>query len=78
MEAADPPAARSDRPAQRPNPDSLCGQAWALFDRLWADLGAPPQIAAVLIEAETLGLNTNNVRVEFYRWRTFNGLGGRK
>nr|WP_316627258.1 hypothetical protein [uncultured Brevundimonas sp.] len=63
---------------QRPRPETLCGRAWALLDRLAADADSPVTVAAALAAAEPLGLNANNVRTEFYRWRTYNGLGGEK
>lgn len=66
---------QTDHKLQPPQPDTLCGQAGSMFDRLRAQQEDPLSVAATLVEAEALGLNLNNVRTEFYRWRTFHGLG---
>lgn len=62
---------------RRPKPETLCGQAWAIFDEISANTGAPAQIKAALEVAKTRNLNEGNVRVEYARWRKFFGISGR-
>lgn len=61
----------------RPKPDSLCGKAWAVFDAVSQETGAPATIAASLEKSTLLGLNEGNVRAEYARWRKFFGISGR-
>lgn len=63
--------------ARRPRPLTLCGQAWALADKLSADLGQPVPIKQLLEASKVEGLNEGNVRTEYARWRKFNGVTGR-
>jgi hypothetical protein len=80
---ADAKAAReaSKMPEQngvrRPKPEGLCGKAWAVFDKISADSGAPATIGASLLAAKEQGLNEGNVRAEYARWRKFYGITGR-
>lgn len=62
---------------RRPKPETLCGQAWAIFDAVSAQTGAPATIAASLVVAREQGLNEGNVKTEYARWRKFNGVSGR-
>lgn len=59
---------------RRPKTQSLCGQAWAIFDQISEAQGKPAAIAEALERARAQGLNEGNVRTEFYRWRKFNGF----
>jgi membrane protein involved in colicin uptake len=62
---------------RRPKPEGECGKAWALFDRLSQEKGAP--VAAAEIRAELQkgsDLNEGNVRAEYPRWKKFHGLTG--
>lgn len=62
---------------RRPKPDTLCGKAWALADKLSAELGQPTPIANLLEAARAEGLNEGNVKAEYARWRKFLGVSGR-
>ncbi len=62
---------------RRPKPEGLCGRAWALADKLSADLGSPVPVATLLTAAVPEGLNEGNVKTEYARWRKFNGVTGR-
>ena len=62
---------------RRPKPETLCGQAWAVFDEVSAKNGAPASIKESLEIAKARGLNEGNVRVEYARWRKFFGITGR-
>lgn len=60
---------------RRPKPETLCGQAWALFDSLSAS--GPTAISPALEKAKELGLNEGNVKTEYSRWRKYFGVTGR-
>lgn len=62
---------------RRPKPETLCGQAWAVFDEVSQKNGAPASIKESLEIAKARGLNEGNVRVEYARWRKFFGITGR-
>lgn len=62
---------------RRPKPETLCGQAWAVFDEVSAKNGAPASIKESLEIAKARNLNEGNVRVEYARWRKFFGITGR-
>jgi len=62
---------------RRPKPETLCGQAWAIFDEVSAKNGSPASIKESLEIARARGLNEGNVRVEYARWRKFYGITGR-
>ena len=62
---------------RRPKPETLCGQAWAIFDEVSAAKGSPSAIGECLPIAQERGLNPTNVRVEYARWRKFFGVTGR-
>lgn len=54
----------------RPKPESLAGEAWAVFDQL----GRNFPVATALKIAVDRNLNINNVRTELCRWRKFHGI----
>lgn len=62
---------------RRPKPDTLCGKAWAIFDKVSAANGAPASITESMVDAKAQGLNEANVRAEYARWRKFHGISGR-
>ena len=62
---------------RRPKPETLCGQAWAIFDEVSAAKGSPAAIGECLPIAIERGLNPTNVRVEYARWRKFYNVTGR-
>jgi hypothetical protein len=62
---------------RRPKPDTLCGQAWGIFDAVSAKNGAPASITESMTDAKAKGLNEANVRAEYARWRKFHGITGR-
>ena len=62
---------------RRPKPETLCGQAWAIFDEVSAKNGSPASIKECLEIAKSRNLNEGNVRVEYARWRKFYGITGR-
>jgi membrane protein involved in colicin uptake len=72
---------KSKQPEQngirRPKPEGLCGKAWALFDRLSQEKGAPVAAAEIRVEmAKGSDLNEGNVKAEYPRWKKFHGLSG--
>lgn len=69
-----PQAPDEQNGVRRPKTQSLCGQAWAIFDQISESQGEPATIAEALDGARAQGLNEGNVRTEFYRWRKFNGI----
>lgn len=62
---------------RRPKPETLCGQAWAVFDEVSGANGTPASITDALPIALQRGLNEGNVRTEYARWKKFFGLEGR-
>jgi hypothetical protein len=62
---------------RRPKPDGLCGKAWAIFDDISKQNGAPASIGESMEVARSQGLNEANVRAEYARWRKFFGISGR-
>lgn len=62
---------------RRPKPETLCGQAWAIFDEVSGAKGSPAAIGECLPIAIERGLNPTNVRVEYARWRKYFGVTGR-
>ena len=62
---------------RRPKPETLCGQAWAIFDEVSGAKGSPAAIGECLPIAIERGLNQTNVRVEYARWRKYFGVTGR-
>lgn len=62
---------------RRPKPETLCGQAWEIFDALSQQHGQPAAIGDALDISRSQGLNDSNVRAEYARWRKFHGITGR-
>lgn len=62
---------------RRPKPETLCGQAWAIFDEVSQRNGSPATIGESLDISRPKGLNDSNVRAEYARWRKFHGITGR-
>ena len=62
---------------RRPKPKTLCGEVWAIADKLSANLGQPVPIADLLKACEKKNHNPGNVKAEYARWRKFNGVTGR-
>lgn len=62
---------------RRPGPDGLCGQVWALADKLSTELKQAVPIANLLEAGTAAGLNASNIRTEYARWKKFHGLSGR-
>jgi hypothetical protein len=62
---------------RRPKADGLCGKAWAIFDQISSQNGAPASIGESMEVARSQGLNEANVRAEYARWRKFYGISGR-
>lgn len=62
---------------RRPKPDTLCGRAWALFDKASQLLQQPVPVNFAITIAEKFGLNEGNVKTEYARWKKFNGVEGR-
>lgn len=58
---------------KRPSEGTVCGAVWAEFDK-------NPEIKASELAdlADTNGWNRTNVSCEFYAWRKFNGIKGRR
>lgn len=58
------------------NPDSKCGQVWAIADRLTKKVKGTVQIPTIrqmFMETDKVGLNANNVKIEYVCWRKFYG-----
>ena len=62
---------------RRPKPETLCGQAWAIFDSVSQQNGEPASIGESMEISRAQGLNDGNVRAEYARWRKFHGITGR-
>lgn len=62
---------------RRPKDKTVCGQVWAIADKLTEKRGGATPIKPLLIAAEKKGYNAGNVRAEYARWRKFNGVKGR-
>lgn len=62
---------------RRPKPDTLCGKAWAIFDKVTKTSGSWASVGEALELAKIQGLNVGNVRAEYARWRKFHGITGR-
>ena len=58
---------------KRPSEGTVCGNVWAEFDK-------NPEIKASELAdlADTNGWNRTNVSCEYYSWRKFNGIKGRR
>lgn len=62
---------------RRPKAETLCGQAWDIFDSVSAKNGSPASVGESMDIAKAQGLNESNVRAEYARWRKFHGISGR-
>jgi hypothetical protein len=62
---------------RRPKPETLCGQAWAIFDEVSQRNQSTASIGESMEIARARGLNEANVRAEYARWRKFYGVTGR-
>lgn len=62
---------------RRPKPNTACGKVWELCDKLSAKLGSPTPVAPVFEKLVAEGMNGNNVKAEYARWRKFHGITGR-
>jgi len=71
-----------DRPTQngvrQPSAGGLCRAVWDWCSDFYTDHAEPPTAKEVRAHAEAIGWNTNNASIEFYNWRKFNGIRGRK
>lgn len=61
---------------RRPKPGTVCGDAWAVFDAVSQETGAPATMSASLAKAGTL-INEATLRTQYARWRAFFGITGR-
>lgn len=59
----------------RPTEGGKCALVWCIADSLLVDTGITPTLKDVKFRAGDL--NPNNVSIEFYKWRKFNGITGR-
>lgn len=55
-----------------PRRDTLCGAAWALFDRLYA--AGTVDTTSIVDTGVAEGLNRGNLRTELSTWRRFHGV----
>lgn len=63
---------------KRPSAGGKCRQVWDALDAYRAEVGEVPTIAVAKSIGEDEGWNLANVAIEFYQWRKFNGISGRK
>lgn len=56
---------------------TACERVWSMCDTLQDELKRLPTIGEAREYGEKLGLNKNNIAIEFYRWRKFQGVRGR-
>jgi hypothetical protein len=62
----------------RPAPDSLCGQIWAIADKISHDQnGHPALISQVRAHPDLKDVNEHTIKTQFARWRSYNGIKGR-
>jgi hypothetical protein len=59
----------------RPRAGGKCARVWDIADSISKRTRKPAELAAVLEQTDAEGLNAGNTRVEYQRWRKFNGLG---
>lgn len=59
---------------RHPKPATLCGQVWTLANELSNAINQAVTIKELLEAATAKGLNENNVRAEYHRWKKFHGL----
>lgn len=56
---------------------SKCGRVWAIADEVSKKKRSPASFQEIWEIGEKEGLNQSNVRVEYAKWRKFNGVEGR-
>lgn len=61
----------------RPKEGTACGKAWAIFDAVSQETGAPATMAEVLRRGLAVELNEATIRTQYARWRKFFGISGR-
>lgn len=59
---------------KRPSLGCLCRQVWDLCDGVMEKLGRLPTGKEIHAACEGKGWNPNNITVEYYNWRKFNGF----
>lgn len=62
---------RTQNNVQEPAPDGKCREVWDALDEF--ESPHTVTLADALALAADKGFNPNNARIEFYRWRAFNG-----
>lgn len=60
----------------RPKEGGVCAAVWDTLDKMRADEGNVPTLDKVRKVAKRRRWNANNARIEYYRWRAFNGIHG--
>jgi len=58
---------------KRPSAGGLCRAVWDMLDVVSLETCVVPSLKAVKKIAEERGWNLNNVTIEYYRWKKFNG-----
>lgn len=58
----------------RPKEGGLCAAVWETLDKMRTDSGSVPTLEDVRKVAKRRKWNANNARIEYYRWRAFNGI----
>jgi hypothetical protein len=61
---------------RHPKTESLCGQAWAVFDEITKQNYSTATLRESLELGRQRGLNEGNVRAEYYVWRKYHGISG--
>jgi hypothetical protein len=62
---------------KRPSAGGKCRAVWDALDAYKAEEKEVPTASVAKLIAEDEGWNVNNMMIEFYQWRKFNGIGGR-
>ena len=62
---------------KRPSEGTVCGAVWSVLDAMYAS-AAGLKASDLPALADENGWNRTNVSCEFYAWRKFNGINGRK
>jgi hypothetical protein len=58
----------------RPKAGGMCAAVWDELDRVRAGSNNVPTLGDVRKMAKRKHWNANNARIEYYRWRAFNGI----
>lgn len=58
----------------RPKEGGLCAAVWDTLDKMRIESGNVPTLDEVRKLAKRRKWNANNARIEYYRWRAFNGV----